>query len=174
MRSLAAGDLPDTQTCYRMRMRLLPGHRPGFTVGPKGSAQHVEKTRRDPAFASGETADAATLSRAGLLRAAAESVISPLPVFLPADAQGVIRPIKIGAGCQVGPFAVIYGGSVLGDGTRLEEHVIVGKPEQGYAVGHTYPGSGADDHRRGRGRVRRVRGRRGHRGRPPHAACGRT
>ena len=33
--------------------------------------------------------------------------------------------------------------SVLGDGTRLEEHVIVGKPEQGYAVGHTYPGSGA-------------------------------
>ena len=70
-------------------------------------------------------------------------MISPLPVFLPADAQGVIRPIKIGAGCQVGPFAVIYGGSVLGDGTRLEEHVIVGKPEQGYAVGHTYPGSGA-------------------------------
>ena len=85
----------------------------------------------------------ARLSRAGLLRAAAGSVISSLAVFLPADAQGVTRPVEIGAGCQVGPFAVIYGGSVLGDGTRLEEHVIVGKPEQGYAVGHTYPGSGA-------------------------------
>jgi acetyltransferase-like isoleucine patch superfamily enzyme len=55
----------------------------------------------------------------------------------------VTRPIEIGPGCQIGPFAVIYGGSVLGDGTRLEEHVILGKPEQGYAVGHTYPGSGA-------------------------------
>ena len=98
---------------------------------------------REPAFASGETADAATLSRAGLLRAAEGSVISPLAVFLPADAQGVTRPVEIGTGCQIGPFAVIYGGSVLGDGTRLEEHVIVGKPEQGYAVGHTYTGSGA-------------------------------
>ena len=98
---------------------------------------------RKPAFASGETAGVATLSRAGLLRVAAGSVISPLAVFLPADAEGVARPVEIGAGCQVGPFAVLYGGSVLGDGTRVEEHVIVGKPEQGYAVGHTYPGSGA-------------------------------
>ncbi len=98
---------------------------------------------REPAFASGEMADVATLSRAGLLRAAEGSVISSLAVFIPADAQGVTRPVEIGAGCQVGPFAVIYGGSVLGDGTRLEEHVIVGKPEQGYAVGHTYVGSGA-------------------------------
>jgi acetyltransferase-like isoleucine patch superfamily enzyme len=32
---------------------------------------------------------------------------------------------------------------VLGDRTRLEEHAIVGKPERGYAVGRTYPGSGA-------------------------------
>ena len=39
---------------------------------------------------------------------------------------------------------MIFGGSLLGDGTRLEEHVIVGKPEQGYAVGHVYPGAGAD------------------------------
>ena len=39
---------------------------------------------REPAFASGETADVATLSRAGLLRAAEGSVISPLAVFLPA------------------------------------------------------------------------------------------
>ena len=98
---------------------------------------------RERSFVPEETADVATLSRAGLLRAAEGSVISSLAVFLPADAQGVTRPVEIGAGCQVGPFAVIYGGSVLGDGTRLEEHAIVGKPEQGYAVGHTYPGSGA-------------------------------
>ncbi len=71
------------------------------------------------------------------------SVISPLAVFVPADVQGVTRPVEIGADCQVGPFAVIYGGSVLADGARLEEHVIVGKPEHGYAVGRTYPGSGA-------------------------------
>ena len=97
----------------------------------------------EPVFASGQTVDVTGLSRAGLLRAGQGSVISPLAVFVPADAQGVTRPVEIGPGCQIGPFAVIYGGSVLRDGTRLEEHVIVGKPEQGYAVGHTYPGSGA-------------------------------
>ena len=83
-------------------MRLLPGHRPGFTVGPEGSAQREEKTMREPAFAPGETADAATLSRAGLLRAAEGSVISPLAVFMPADAQGVIRPVEIGAAARSG------------------------------------------------------------------------
>ena len=96
-----------------------------------------------PVFAAGETVDLTGLSRSGLLRAAEGSLISPLAVFVPVDAQGVARPVEIGEGCQVGPFAVIYGGSVLGDGTRLDEHAIVGKPEQGYAVGNTYPGSGA-------------------------------
>ena len=65
---------------------------------------------RKPAFAPEETADAATLSRAGLLLAAEGSVISPLAVFLPADAQGVTRPVEIGAGCQIGPFAVFTAG----------------------------------------------------------------
>ena len=96
-----------------------------------------------PVFAARETVDLTGLSRSGLLRAAEGSLISPLAVFVPVDAQGVARPVEIGEGCQVGPFAVIYGGSVLGDGTRLDEHAIVGKPEQGYAVGNTYPGSGA-------------------------------
>jgi acetyltransferase-like isoleucine patch superfamily enzyme len=94
-------------------------------------------------FGPGETVDLTRLSRAGLLRAGERSVISPLAVFVPADAQGVTRPVQIGAGCQIGPFTVIYGGSVLADGARLEEHVIMGKPEHGYAVGCIYPGSGA-------------------------------
>jgi hypothetical protein len=61
----------------------------------------------EPVFAPGETADVTRLSRAGLLRAAEGSMISPLAVFLPADAQGVSRPVEIGASCQVGPFAVL-------------------------------------------------------------------
>jgi acetyltransferase-like isoleucine patch superfamily enzyme len=97
----------------------------------------------EPVFASGQTVDMTGLSRSGLLRAAEGSVISPLAVFVPADDRGVTRPVEIGPGCQIGPFAVIYGGSVLGDGSRLEEHVIVGRPERGYAVGRTYPGLGA-------------------------------
>ena len=39
-------------------------------------------------------------------------MISPLAVFVPADDRGVTRPVEIGAGCQIGPFTVIYGGSV--------------------------------------------------------------
>ena len=39
---------------------------------------------------------------------------------------------------------MIFGGTRLGNGARVEEHAIVGRPEQGYAVGHVYPGTGAD------------------------------
>ncbi len=95
------------------------------------------------AFRPGQGVDATMLSRSGLLRAGQGCLISPLAVFVPADAQGVTRPVEIGDGCQVGPFTVIYGGTVLGDGAGIEEHAVVGKPEKGYAVGHTYPGAGA-------------------------------
>jgi acetyltransferase-like isoleucine patch superfamily enzyme len=98
----------------------------------------------EAAFAPGEAVDAARLSRLGLLRAGEGCVISPLAVFMPADAEGVTRPVELGSGCHVGPFTVICGGTRIGDGARLEEHVIAGKPEQGYAVGHVYPGAGAD------------------------------
>jgi len=97
----------------------------------------------EPAFAPGETTDAATLSRLGLLRAGEGCTISPLAVFVPTDAQGVTRPVEIGSGCMIGPFTVVHGGVLLRDQARVEEHVIVGKPEQGYAVGHAYPGAGA-------------------------------
>jgi len=62
---------------------------------------------------------------------------------VPADAQGTIRPIELGDDCQLRPFAVICGGTRIGKGARVEEHVIIGRPEQGYAVGHLYPGAGA-------------------------------
>jgi acetyltransferase-like isoleucine patch superfamily enzyme len=94
-------------------------------------------------LAPGEAVDAARLARLGLLRAGEGCMISPLAVFIPADAQGATRPVELGDGCQVGAFAVISGGTRIGDGARLEEHVIAGKPEQGYAVGHVYPGAGA-------------------------------
>jgi acetyltransferase-like isoleucine patch superfamily enzyme len=70
-------------------------------------------------------------------------MISPLAVFVPTDIQGVARPVEMGNGCHVGPFAVIYGGTVLHNGATLEEHAVVGKPEHGYAVGHVYSGTGA-------------------------------
>jgi acetyltransferase-like isoleucine patch superfamily enzyme len=92
----------------------------------------------------GEAVDATRLARRGLLRTGEGCTVSPLAVFVPADAEGTIRPIELGDGCQVRPFAVIFGGTRIGNSTRVEEHVIVGKPEQGYAVGHVYPGAGTD------------------------------
>lgn len=41
------------------------------------------------------------------------------------------------------PRTVIFGGTTLGDGSRVEEHALVGRSELGYAVGHIYPGEGA-------------------------------
>jgi len=95
-------------------------------------------------LAPGEAVDAARLARLGLLRTGEGCVISPLAVFVPADAEGATRAVELGDGCHVGAFAVICGGTRIGDASRLEEHVIVGRPEQGYAVGHIYPGAGAD------------------------------
>lgn len=95
-------------------------------------------------LAPGEAVDAARLARHGLLRTGDGCTVSPLAVFVPADAEGTIQPIELGDGCQVGPFSVIFGGTRIGNSARVEEHVIVGKPEQGYAVGHVYPGAGAD------------------------------
>lgn len=67
--------------------------------------------------------------------------IDPTVVFVPADITGQEHPIKVGDGCRVGPFAVIYGGAVIGDGCVIDDRATVGKPEWGYAVGTTYDGS---------------------------------
>ncbi|MCW2943497.1 MAG: acyltransferase family protein [Actinoallomurus sp.] len=98
----------------------------------------------ETAFAPGETVTAAELARAGLLLLGVGASVDATAVFVPADEQGMARPIQIAAGCRIGAHAVIYGGVRLGEGARVEEGVIVGKPETGYAVGHIYPGAGAD------------------------------
>jgi acetyltransferase-like isoleucine patch superfamily enzyme len=95
-------------------------------------------------FAPGEAVSAARLAQLGLLKAGEGCTVSPLAVFVPADTEGTVRPVKLRDGCQVGPFAMIFGGTRIGNGARVEEHVIVGRPEQGYAVGHVYTGAGAD------------------------------
>ena len=38
--------------------------------------------------------------------------------------------------------AVLHGGTHLAPGVRVEEHVVVGCPEYGYAMRNTYPGAG--------------------------------
>lgn len=94
-------------------------------------------------YSAGEAVTAAELASAGLLHAAEGAAISSLAVFIPADEQGTVLPVTIGAGCRIGPFAVICGGTSLADGARIEEHAVIGKPELGYAVGKTYQGTGA-------------------------------
>lgn len=93
-------------------------------------------------FVAGQAVTAAELARNGLLLAGAGTQISSCAVFIPADDEGVTRPVEIGDGCQIGPYAVIFGGTVLNAGARIEAHALIGQPERGYAVGHVYPGTG--------------------------------
>ncbi len=95
-------------------------------------------------FAPGEAVSAAELARSGLLLAGQGMQVSRYALFVPADARGTARPVEIGPGCIVGAYAVIWGGTMLQDKVCVEEHAMVGKPELGYAVGHIYPGVGAD------------------------------
>jgi UDP-3-O-[3-hydroxymyristoyl] glucosamine N-acyltransferase len=86
-------------------------------------------------YTAGETVTAAELAAAGLLYAGEGSKISAQAVFAPADERGIVLPVTIGAACRTGPFAVIYGGTSLADGARIEEHAVIGKLEHGYAAG---------------------------------------
>jgi acetyltransferase-like isoleucine patch superfamily enzyme len=94
-------------------------------------------------FAPGEAVSAAQLAKSGLLLAGEGTHVSPHAAFVPADERGTVRPVEIGPGCSIGPYAVICGGTVLRENARIEEHALVGTPERGYAVGHVYPGAGA-------------------------------
>jgi acetyltransferase-like isoleucine patch superfamily enzyme len=85
---------------------------------------------------------AADLARAGLLEADLGCQVSPHAVFIPADRLGTLRPIVLGARCTIGAGAILHGGTQLGVGVRVEEHVIIGCPEYGYAVRKVYPGAG--------------------------------
>jgi acetyltransferase-like isoleucine patch superfamily enzyme len=88
------------------------------------------------------SATAADLARAGLLEAGPGCQVSPHAVFLPADMLGTLRPVVLGARCTIGAGAVLHGGTQLAAGVRVEEHVVVGCPEHGYAVRNVYPGAG--------------------------------
>jgi acetyltransferase-like isoleucine patch superfamily enzyme len=93
-------------------------------------------------FAPGEAVDATTLAESGLLLAASGTHVSPYAVFVPTDELGVVRSIKVGPCCSVGAYAVLFGGTVLLENARVEEHALIGVPERGYAVGQIYPGAG--------------------------------
>jgi acetyltransferase-like isoleucine patch superfamily enzyme len=98
----------------------------------------------DHAYTAGETVTAAEMTASGLLRVGAGCQVSRHAVFVPADAHGTVRPVIMGAGCRIGPFAVIHGGTALSDAALVEEHTVVGKPEHGYAVGKVYDGAGTE------------------------------
>jgi acetyltransferase-like isoleucine patch superfamily enzyme len=85
---------------------------------------------------------AADLARAGLLETGPGCHISPHAVFVPADMLGTLRPIVVGAGCTISTGAVLHGGTHLAPGVRVEEQVVIGCPEYGYALRNTYPGAG--------------------------------
>ena len=95
-------------------------------------------------YAAGKTVTAAELVAAGLLQIGEGSSISSQAVFLPADEQGTVLPVTVGTECRIGPFAVIYGGMLLADHVRIEEHAVIGKLEHGYAVGRIYAGAGVE------------------------------
>ncbi|WP_439659525.1 hypothetical protein ACSHWB_45360 [Lentzea sp. HUAS TT2] len=85
---------------------------------------------------------ASELERAGLLHVEGHAVISRFALFVPVDELGTTRPVTIYAGAVVGPFAVVHGGTTIGEQARVEEHAVVGKPELGYAVRKIRPGAG--------------------------------
>jgi len=85
---------------------------------------------------------AADVARAGLLETGPGCQVSPHAVFIPADMLGTLRPIVLGARCTIGAGAVLHGGAQLAAGVRVEEQVVVGCPEYGYAVRNVYPGAG--------------------------------
>lgn len=85
---------------------------------------------------------AVELDRVGLLQVERNVQISRFAIFVPGDALGTRRPVTIRAGAVIGAFAVVHGGTTVGEQARIEDHAVVGKPELGYAVGRIYPGAG--------------------------------
>jgi acetyltransferase-like isoleucine patch superfamily enzyme len=107
------------------------------TISEEEDAMNVRK------FAPGELVSAEELIKCGFVVIGEGVQLSPYAAFVPADELGIVREVELGTGCRIGAYALIYGGTVLREGARVEEHALVGKPEQGYAVGQFYPGTGA-------------------------------
>jgi acetyltransferase-like isoleucine patch superfamily enzyme len=95
-------------------------------------------------FGAGQEVSTAEMTRSGLLLIADGAQVSASALFVPVDAEGIARRIEVGPGCRVAACAVVHGGTVLQEGASIEEAVQVGRPECGYAVGHVYPGAGAE------------------------------
>lgn len=89
------------------------------------------------------TVTATELLRAGLLELGDGCRVHPTAVFMPADMLGTVRPIVLGARVIVGAFAVVHGGTHVGDDAYLGHRVILGEPEYGYAMRQVYQGVGA-------------------------------
>jgi len=84
------------------------------------------------------------LQKRGLLQIGTGCRISPYAIFESTDTRGTDLPIAIGDRCRVETGAILYGGTKLDSEVVVEEYVIVGKSEYGYAVGKVYDGSGAE------------------------------
>lgn len=79
----------------------------------------------------------------GLLHLAAGAQVSPWALFVPRDRVGQQRGILLGEGAEVGAGAVVHGGTRVGRGARIEDGVICGQPEVGYALRAVRAGHGA-------------------------------
>jgi acetyltransferase-like isoleucine patch superfamily enzyme len=83
------------------------------------------------------------LIRNGLLQVGEGCQIHPMAVFCPSDLLGEQRPIVLGDGVQVGPFATIHGGARVAAGVFIGQGAVIGEPEYGYAVREVHAGQGA-------------------------------
>lgn len=97
----------------------------------------------DPAANLAAHWTAQEMDQAGLLHVHGPVRISPFAVFVPCDDTGTQRPVVLHTGATIGAFTVVHGGTVLGEQARLDEHVICGQPERGYAVQAVHSGAGA-------------------------------
>lgn len=85
---------------------------------------------------------ASELAEGGLLVAGTNCSISEYALFRPVDHLGTLRPVVLASGVVIGAFALIHGGTEIGEGARVEDRTIVGQPELGYAVREHHPGAG--------------------------------
>ncbi|MEU6071998.1 DapH/DapD/GlmU-related protein [Streptomyces sp. NPDC047082] len=90
-----------------------------------------------------DTSDWTKLEAAGLLQIGTGCRISPLARFEPQDETDQLRPITIADNVRIGAGTVVHGGTRIATGVRVEDYVTVGQPEDGYAVGRIYTGTGA-------------------------------
>lgn len=95
-------------------------------------------TASTPATTSGELT-ATELDRAGLLHADLDVQISRLAIFVPGDALGTLRPIRVRTGAVIGAFSVVHGGTTVGEQARIEEHAVVDNPNSDTPSGGSIP-----------------------------------